>query len=228
MFLPEGPPTNVPNCLFCAAATGGMPIQGSPLHLSLTMRSTVGEMPPSCEAMSNTVTFLSRTPNVSKKRNSQSDARDFHQGTLLRTFRGCIFLLLLGRDLVGVLFGLFVCCLVFVVCWFFKYHLKLTYLDKYWNSLHIFAFDLVLMPSHKSINTCPRTRRNDSKALVESIFYYRDSSYLPGYKVDFWGSNTYLHCHRKVCLCLRWEKYINSFLNKWLIASSWLTYFNYV
>lgn len=47
-------------------------------------------------------------------------------------------------------------------------------------------------------------------------------------KLVFWGSNIYLHCHRKVCLCLRWEKHINSFLNKWLISSSWLTYFNYV
>lgn len=151
------------------------------------MRSTVGEMPPSCEATSNTIMFLSRTPNVSRKLNSQSDARDFYQKILLRIFWGCIFLLLLLGGLAGVLFGLFVCCLVFVVWFFFfKYHLRLTYLDKYWNSLHIFAFELVLMSSHGSINTPPRTRRNDSKALVESIFYYRNSSYLPGYKVDFW------------------------------------------
>lgn len=39
--------------------------------------------------------------------------------------------------------------------------------------------------SHKCINTLPRTRQNDSKALIESILYNRDGSYLPGCKVGF-------------------------------------------
>jgi len=45
--------------------------------------------------------------------------------------------------------------------------------------------------THKSIITPPRTRRNDSKALAESILYHRDGSYLPGYKVAFFEGQTF-------------------------------------
>lgn len=126
MFFPKELPINVPNCLLHAAP--GLSVPFVPYS-----DITVEEMPFLCEATSSTITFLSRTLNVIKKFSSQSDVRDIIPEDTIEVIFGSAFLLVLG----GVFGRGFVGAFCLFVFFFPQYNLKLTYLDKYWNSLYI-------------------------------------------------------------------------------------------
>lgn len=130
--------------------------------------------------------FLSGTWNISRKLNSQSDVgyilpEDTVKGFFLDLFHWFG----VGVFLVEVLLGLFV--------YFLKYNLKLTSRQIQEQSIHLSYCFNVHTTSHKPINTPPRTRKNDSKAL-EKAFFTTDVSSLPGYNAHSLGGGQTFTC----------------------------------